>query len=119
MALAAIREDADIPAETASHAVSLDGVMVPLRGEEGHKTIDWREASCATVSFHDSDGKRLRTIRHSRMPQSGKLDLKRWLAAEKTHNCGRRADLKLVAIADGAPDKLALSGHAGGALRGA
>ncbi len=97
------------PRQLAGQIRRLGGKM-PLRGKKGNRTVDWREASCATVSYHDRDGKSLRTIRHGRMPQSGELDLKRWLAAEKTHINGRRADLKLVAIADGSPNNWSFLG---------
>ena len=73
-------------------------------GADGGSDVNWREASCGTVSLFGAEGKLLRTIRRGRLPQSGKLDLKRWLAAEKSSLFGRREDLTLVAVADGAPD---------------
>ena len=57
--------------------------MVPLRpGEDGRAKASWREAACGTVSFHDAEGKRLKTLYPGRMPESGKLTLKAQLASE-------------------------------------
>ena len=56
--------------------------MVPLRpGEDGRAKASWREAACGTVSFHDAEGKRLKTLYLGRMPESGKLTLKAQLAS--------------------------------------
>ena len=82
-ALGGIREAEGIPQDATTASVSLDGVMVPLRpGEDGRAEASWREAACGTVSFHDADGKRLKTLYLGRMPQSGKLTLKAQLASE-------------------------------------
>ena len=45
--------------EAVSCAVSLDGVSLRPDGEE---EACWREASCGTVSFHDAEGNRLKTL---------------------------------------------------------
>ena len=74
--LGSIREAEGIQDATTA-SVSLDGVMVPLRpGEDGRAKASWREAACGTVSFHDAEGKRLKTLYLGRMPESGKLTLK-------------------------------------------
>ncbi len=99
----AIREAETVPEEAASCTVSLDGVMVPLR-PDGDREACWREASCGTVSFHDADGNRLRTVSLARMPEAGKATLKEQLAAEVAHVRKARPDLPLVAVADAAPD---------------
>ncbi len=76
----------DIPADAVTASVSLDGVMVALRaGEDGRSGACWREASCGTVSFHDAEGKRLKTLYLGRMPESGKTTLKAQLASEVAH----------------------------------
>ena len=86
-------------------SVSLDGVMVPLRpGEDGRAKASWREAACGTVSFHDAEGKRLKTLYLGRMPESGKLTLKAQLASEVAHIRRARPEIGIVAIADGAAD---------------
>ena len=81
--------------------------MVLLRPGEGNGNRtgrNWHEAACGTLSHHDAQGKRLRTISHGRMPQPGKTDLKRWSAQESSHALKMRPDLTMVAAADGAPD---------------
>ena len=104
-ALYTIRAAEGIPADAVTAAVSLDGIMVPLRaGEDGRAEACWREASCGTVSFHDSDGERLHTLYLGRMPESGKVSLKAQLRAEVAHIKACRPDIEIVALADGAPD---------------
>ena len=104
-ALAGIREAGDIPQDTVTVSVSLDGVMVALRaGEDGRAEACWREAACGTVSFHDADGERLKTVYLGRMPESGKLTLKAQLASEVAHIRRLRPELGIVAVADGAAD---------------
>ena len=79
--------------------------MVPLRpGEDGRAKASWREAACGTVSFHDAEGKRLKTLYLGRMPESGKLTLKAQLASEVAHIRRARPEIGIVAIADGAAD---------------
>ena len=102
-ALDEVRAAQGIPAAAITTAVSLDGIMVPLRaGEDGHAEASWRKASCGTVSFHD--GERLHTIYLGRMPESGKVSLKVQLRAEVAHINAFRPDIEIVAIADGAAD---------------
>ncbi len=104
-ALASIREAGDIPQEAASVSVSLDGVMVALRaGEDGRAEACWREAACGTVSFHDAEGERLKTIYLGRMPESGTLTLKAQLASEVAHIRRLRPEIGIVAVAVGAAD---------------
>ena len=104
-ALAGIGEAEDIPQEAVTVSVSLDGVMVALRaGEDGRAEACWREAACGTVSFHDAEGERLKTIYLGRMPESGKLALKAQLASEVAHIRRLRPEIGIVAVADGAAD---------------
>ena len=109
--LGSIREAEGIPQDATTASVSLDGVMVPLRpGEDGRAKASWREAARGTVSFHDAEGKRLKTLYLGRMPESGKLTLKAQLASEVAHIRRARPEIGIVAIADGAPP------HPGGFL---
>jgi len=115
---AQLREEEGVPKEAAIVAVSLDGVMLPmkdgereakrqraaaaekhLRGPFGH-----REVGCATLTFYDRGGERLRTLRLARMPESKKTTLKETLAAELAKVLAERPHLRLVKIADGARD---------------
>lgn len=115
---AQLRAGERVPKEAVSVAASLDGVMVPmkdggrkqkrqraaaqekhLRGPSGHQ-----EVGCATLTFYDRLGIRLRTIRVARMPESKKVTLKSMLAMELGAVQCERPDLELVKIADGARD---------------
>ena len=91
--LGSIREAEGIPQDATTASVSLDGVMVPLRpGEDGRAKASWREAACGTVSFHDAEGKRLKTLYLGRMPESGKLTLKAACKRSRTHQASTPRD---------------------------
>jgi hypothetical protein len=99
-------------------AVSLDGVMAPMKDgqrearreqsrQEGKQTrgpAGYREVGCGSVSHYDENGDRLRTVRNARMPESKKLTLKRQLVAEVENALRRQPQLRLVKVADGARD---------------
>ena len=107
-----------VPVEATTMAVSLDGVMAPMQDgaraqkrsaaqAEGRATkgpAGYREVGCATVSYYDSDGERLSTMRCARMPQANKATLKQTLSAEVEAALGQRPDLRMVKLADAAPD---------------
>ena len=99
-------------------AVSLDGVMAPMKDgqrearreqsrQEGKQTrgpAGYREVGCGCVSHYDENGARLHTVRHARMPESKKLSLKRQLVAEVENAFRQQPNLRLVKVADGARD---------------
>ena len=99
-------------------AVSLDGVMVPMKNggrqakraqaaEEGKYTrgpAGNKEVGCGTLSFYDEEGERLATIRMARMPEVKKATLKVTLSKEVNSCLAERPDLKVVKVADGAKD---------------
>jgi hypothetical protein len=107
-----------VPDEAATVAVSLDGVMAPMKdGEASEKRAEtaasgrqtkgpagYREVGCGTVSFYDEDGELLRAVRIGRMPEPGKDTLKAMLVSELGHALAQRPDLRLVGLADGAKD---------------
>jgi hypothetical protein len=114
----ALRQDETIPPGAATIAVSIDGVMLPMkdggrvqkradaaaegrytRGPAGHS-----EAGCATVSYCDRRGERLSTVRLGRMPEHKKTTLKTMLAEEVSWARSQRPLLRLVKLADGAKD---------------
>lgn len=112
----AVRESAktDLPSveEVARIAVSLDGIMVPMKdaprerspnkqasGPKGH-----REVGCASLTLYDAEGKRLHTIRFGRMPEKHKVTLHRQMQAELDSLIERYPSASLAVIADGAPD---------------
>ncbi len=114
----ALREGERLPRGAVTMAVSLDGVMLPMKdgaraqkraeaAEEGKYTrgpAGHAEAGCATVSYYDRRGERLKTIRLGRMPEHKKATLKTMLAEEVAWARTQRPTLRLVKIADGAKD---------------
>jgi hypothetical protein len=115
---AALRAQFEVPAAAVTVAVSLDGVMVPMRdgqrqdkrrqsranGKQTRGPAGHREVGCGTVSFFDSEGERLATLRLARMPEANKASLKAMLSAELAGVRAQRPELALVKLADGAKD---------------
>jgi len=113
-----LREAEAVPEGAVSMAVSLDGVMVPMRdgdrqtkrertaaaGRPTKGPAGYKEVGCGTVSFYDAEGERLATRRMARMPESKKVTLKQMLVAEVHAALTQRPDLVLVKVADGAED---------------
>ena len=114
----AVRAVEDVPEEAVAVAVSLDGIMVPMkdgerqakraharaRGKETRGPAGYKEASCGTITFYAEDGERLETRGFGRMPERGKATLKAMLAEELTAALVSRPDLLVVGVADGARD---------------
>jgi hypothetical protein len=114
----ALREQEQVPELATIMAVSLDGVMAPMKdGKRQEKRIEasnqgkqtkgpagYSEVGCGTISFYDQDGERLETRRMARMPESKKTTLKEMLSAEVESALSQRPDLTLVKVADGAKD---------------
>lgn len=85
-----------IPEGTKSIAVSLDGVLAPMKDGDAVTTREraaaegrvskgpagYREVGCATISFCDDDGDMISAIRFARMPEHKKRSLKESLLAE-------------------------------------
>ena len=115
---ATLRDQESVPTEAVAIGVSLDGVMVPMRdgdrqgkrerakaqGKSPSGPAGYQEVGCGTLSFYDCNGERLMTRRMGRMPESHKVTLKRQLTAEVMGALTERPDLKVVKLADGAPD---------------
>ena len=113
-----MRERLSVPTEAVSLAVSLDGVMVPMKDgareakraearAQGRRTqgpAGYQEVGCATLSFYDAEGERLDTVRFARMPETLKATLKSTLAAEVHAVLAKRPELTVVKVADGARD---------------
>ncbi len=116
-----LRSDEGVPAAAVTVAVSLDGVLVPMK--DGHSQekraatrakgivvkgpAGYNEASCGTLTFYDGAGEPLQTRRLARMPEAGKTTLKASLTSELVHVLTQRPDLRVVTIADGANDNWA------------
>jgi hypothetical protein len=91
-----LRTVTEIPEETKSIAVSIDGVLAPMKeggaaetraraADEGRLTrgpAGYREVGCATISFCDEDGEMISAIRMARMPEPNKKTLKASILAE-------------------------------------
>jgi hypothetical protein len=115
---ATLRHQEAIPDEAVAMAVSLDGVMAPMKdgqrqakrqqarakGQSPSGPAGYQEVGCATVSYYDRHGDRLCTRRMARMPEGNKATLKSQLTAEVMGALIRRPDLRVVKVADGAPD---------------
>jgi hypothetical protein len=121
---AQLRKQLVVPEQATSVAMSLDGVLVPMKdasvegvavekarderiaknGSRAGGPAGYREVGCATVSFYDEAGEMLSAIRMARMPQEKKVDLKAMLAAEMAVVYAQRPDLKVLKIADGCRD---------------
>ncbi len=111
-----LRCEETVPDQAAAVAVSLDGVLIPMKSELetdsdkpagkkwGKGPTDYQEASCGTVSFYNAEGDRLETIRFARAPEHKKKTLKSQLEAELESIYATRPDLRLVCLSDGAAD---------------
>ena len=120
-----LRAASEVPVEAATVAVSLDGVMAPMRdGQRQAKRAQaradgratkgpsgYREVGCGTVTFYDAAGERLRTVRCARMPEARKQTLKETLRAEVAAVLEQRPDLEVVKLADGARDNWSFLGE--------
>lgn len=110
-----LRQAEDIPVDIATLAVSLDGVMAPIRQDDGTKKAatpgkqasgprGYREIGCGSVSLYNQEGERLQTVRYGRMPEHKKATLCQQLTAECQHIVQQAPHLKVVKLADGARD---------------
>lgn len=120
-----LRHQEAVPNEAVTMAVSLDGVMAPMKDGERHAKrtqaraqgkspsgpAGYQEVGCATVSYYDRWGERLCTRRMARMPEPNKATLKRQLTAEVMGALIQRPDLRVVKVADGAPDNWSYLGE--------
>ena len=115
---AKLRSQWVIPAQAVTVAVSLDGVMVPMRdgkreakraqsvaaGKQTRGPAGHQEVGCATLSFFDHEGERVSTLRLARRPEAKKATLKTMLTAELQAAQAQRPLLQVVKLADGAKD---------------
>jgi hypothetical protein len=122
---ATLRHQEAPPSEAVAMAVSLDGVMAPMKdgqrqakrthartmGKSPSGPAGYQEVGCATVSYYDRHGERLGTRRMARMPEANKATLKQQLTAEVMGALMQRPDLRVVKVADGAPDNWSYLGE--------
>ena len=121
----ALRGQDSVPAEATTLAVSLDGVMAPMKdgkrqakraatraaGRPTKGPAGYREVGCGTLSCYDSAGERLSTLRCARMPEAKKATLKQMLSVAVNAALEQRPDLELVKLADGARDNWSYLGE--------
>lgn len=122
-----LMKEGSVPKQAAAAAISLDGVMLTLvgndraeqkakaqaAGKSGKGVYGYKEASVGVVTFYDKRGKRIETRRYARMPESNKVATKDWLARYCAHLRGIRPGLTIVGIADGAPNNWSFLGELG------
>ncbi len=114
---AALRAQETVPAEATVLAISVDGVMAPMKagaearqaqhseaGKHASGPTGHQEVGCGTVVLYDADGERVQTVRYGRMPESKKVTLQHQLEAEVGSILVVRPDLIRVHLADGAKD---------------
>jgi hypothetical protein len=110
---ATLRQSETVPKEATTVAISLDGVLAPMRnGERAAEPSEtkkrsggpagYREVGCATLSFYDAEGERLSTRRWARMPESKKATLCAQIESELFSALRTRLDLRVIELADGA-----------------
>lgn len=116
-----LRDGEKVPKGAVVVAVSLDGVLVPMkdgrreekraatraRGQIAKGPAGYHEASCGTLCFYDRAGDLLATRRLGRMPEAGKATLKATLIDELDAALAQRPDLRVVGVADGVKDNWA------------
>lgn len=114
---AALRTQETVPAEATVMAISVDGVMIPMKagaaersakqtqpGKHASGPTGNQEVGCGTVVLYDTEGERVQTMRYGRMPESKKVTLQQQLQAEVSSIIALRPDLIRVHLADGAKD---------------
>ncbi len=114
---AALRTQETIPAEATVMAISVDGVMIPMKegaaertakqaepGKHASGPTGHQEVGCGAVVLYGAEGERVETVRYGRMPESKKVTLQQQLQAEVASIVALRADLRRVHLADGAKD---------------
>ena len=112
---AQLRQKETVPAHAKVMAISVDGVMAPIRGADKQEKADqpgkhasgptgYKEVGCGTVNLYDQEAERLQTVRYARMPESKKVTLQQQLETEVTSILALSPDLLRVHLADGAKD---------------
>jgi len=112
---AALREQETVPAAAVVVAISVDGVMAPLKGgdksdkqnqpgKHASGPTGYKEVGCGTVVLYDDQTERLQTVRYARMPECRKVTLQQQLENEVASILALRPDLLRVHLADGTKD---------------
>jgi hypothetical protein len=112
---AQLRQTATVPATATVMALSVDGVMAPIRGADKQEKAEqpgkhasgprgYKEVGCGTVTLYDQEAERLQTVRYARMPESKKVSLQQQLETETASILALKPELLRVHLADGAKD---------------
>jgi len=112
---AQLRQSETVPAHTNVIAISIDGVMAPIRGADKQEKAEepgkhasgptgYKEVGCGTISLYDQEAARLQTIRYARMPESKKVTLQQQLETELASILVLSPKLLRVHLADGAKE---------------
>ena len=112
---AQIRQTETVPVAAKVIALSVDGVLSPMRGADKQAKAKqpgkhasgptgYKEVGCGTVTLYDQETERLQTVRYARMPESKKVTLQQQLATEVASILVLSPDLRRVHLADGAKD---------------
>jgi len=112
---AQLRQGETVPAHANIVAISVDGVMAPIRGADKQEKAEepgkhasgptgYKEVGCGTVSLYDREAARLQTVRYARMPESKKVTLQQQLETEVASLLALSPKLLRVHLADGAKD---------------
>ncbi len=110
-----LRRAETVPEAAMVMAISVDGVMAPMRGADKQEKGDqpgkhasgpsgYKEVGCGTVTLYDQEAERLQTVRYARMPESKKVTLQQQLETEVDSILALRPNLRRVHLADGAKD---------------
>ena len=113
----ALIEAVEVPEEARSISISLDRVSIPMeeprrrpagRPRKGapKKPVErnFRMAYCGTVTLHDENGAGRYTIRYGCMPDGDVIGLRDRMVADAATLRGKRPDLKIQLLCDGAPE---------------
>ena len=87
---AQLRQTETVPVAAKVIALSVDGVLSPMRGADKQAKAKqpgkhasgptgYKEVGCGTVTLYDQAAKRLQTVRYARMPESLKVTLQQQL----------------------------------------
>ena len=106
----------DLPLETTALSVSVDRVSLPMaearsltaddvkKGIQNPIAVVFRMAFSAVITTYDGSGTPLGCIRYAHVPSSGAAEVEDALREDVNILLGRRSDLLLVTLADGAPE---------------
>jgi len=105
-----------VPKKAATLSVSVDRVSIPMaedreptaldleRGVENPISVVKRMAYCGVWTLHDAEGKPLHSVRYAYAPSRGSGALEVSLREDVRALLAKRPHLRVVALADGAPE---------------